>query len=90
MAVFGRDPDYDTNLDPVVRTSACEVRKRIAQYYLEPGHESEIRIEMHSGSYVPDFRFPAAAVETNVVLLQPVAVAAPCAQLMTRCFNSAA
>ena len=30
IAVFGRDPDYDTNLDPVVRTSACEVRKRIA------------------------------------------------------------
>src|ERR1700693_2006733 len=24
--VFGRDPNYDTNLDPVVRTSACEVR----------------------------------------------------------------
>jgi len=36
VEVFGRDPDYDTNLDPVVRTSACEVRKRIAQYYLEP------------------------------------------------------
>jgi len=77
VEVFGRDPDYDTNLDPVVRTSACEVRKRIAQYYLEPGHESEIRIEMHSGSYVPDFRFPAAPAETNIVVLEPVAVAAP-------------
>src|SRR5580704_3507697 len=56
--VFGLHLDYDTNFDPVVRTSACEVRKRVAQYYLEPGHESEIRIEMHSGSYVPEFRFP--------------------------------
>src|SRR5438270_6770289 len=30
IEVFGRGRDYDTNLDPVVRTSACEVRKRVA------------------------------------------------------------
>jgi hypothetical protein len=72
IEVFGRDRDYDTNFDPVVRTSACEVRKRVAQYYLEPGHESEIRIEMHSGSYVPEFRFPEAAV-----VAEPVAPPAP-------------
>jgi hypothetical protein len=64
MEVFGRDPHYDTNADPVVRTSACEVRKRIAQYYHEPGRDAEIRIELPSGSYVPEFRFPEArAVE---------------------------
>ena len=60
MEVFGRGRDYDTNLDPVVRTSACEVRKRLTQYYTGPGHETEVRIELHSGSYVPEFRFPAA------------------------------
>src|SRR3984885_13583463 len=43
--VFQRDPDYDTNQDSVVRTTAAEVRKRLAQYYLEPGHENEIRFE---------------------------------------------
>jgi hypothetical protein len=58
IAVFGRDPNYDTNLDPVVRTSACEVRKRLSQYYSDPAHESEIRIDLPPGSYVPDFRFP--------------------------------
>src|SRR5438309_7324459 len=31
VAVFGRNPDYDTNADPVVRTSACEIRKRLAR-----------------------------------------------------------
>ncbi len=56
--VFGRDPNYDTNLDPVVRTSACEVRKRIAQYYHEAGREAEIRIDLPHGSYIPDFRYP--------------------------------
>jgi len=33
VEVFHRTPDYDTNLDPVVRLCAGEVRKRIAQYY---------------------------------------------------------
>jgi len=58
IEVFGRDPHYDTNLDPVVRTTAVEIRKRIAQYYHEPGHESEIRIEFPPGTYVPEFRPP--------------------------------
>ena len=35
--VFERNPDYDTNIDHVVRTTAGEIRKRIAQYYHEPG-----------------------------------------------------
>lgn len=60
IEVFHRDPNYDTNQDPVVRTTAVEVRKRLAQYYQEPGHEHEIRIEFPSGSYMPEFRLPAA------------------------------
>jgi hypothetical protein len=55
VEVFGRDPDYDTNLDPVVRIAAGEIRKRIAQYYHEPGHEEELRIDLPSGTYVPEF-----------------------------------
>jgi len=35
------------------------VRKRIAPYYHEPEHASEIRIELTSGSYVPHFYAPA-------------------------------
>jgi hypothetical protein len=55
IEVFGREPDYDTNADPVVRASAGEIRKRIAQYYLESGHEHEPRINLLPGSYVPEF-----------------------------------
>jgi hypothetical protein len=61
IEVFHRDPNYDTNQDPVVRTTAVEVRKRLAQYYQEAGHEGEIRIEFPSGSYMPEFRLPMAA-----------------------------
>ena len=60
VEVFSREPHYDTNLDPVVRTTAGEIRKRIAQYYHEPGHENEIRIDLPSGSYVPEFHLPIA------------------------------
>jgi hypothetical protein len=57
--VFGRTADYDTNSDHVVRSVAGEVRRRLAQYYMEPGREAEIRIDLLAGSYVPQFRLPA-------------------------------
>lgn len=72
VEVFGRGADYDTNADPVVRTSACEVRKRIAQYYHEAGHENEIRIDLPSGSYIPEFRYPAASL-LPLTLVEPPA-----------------
>ncbi len=62
IEVFHRDPNYDTNQDPVVRTTAVEVRKRLTQYYQEAGHENEVRIEFPSGSYMPEFRLPPAVV----------------------------
>lgn len=55
VEVFHRPPDYDTNLDPVVRLCAGEVRKRLAQYYQSGAHGSELKIELHPGSYVPIF-----------------------------------
>jgi hypothetical protein len=57
--VFARPSHYDTNEDPIVRVTAGEIRKRIAQYYQEPGHEGELRIGLPLGSYVPHF-LPAA------------------------------
>jgi len=55
VEVFGRDPNYDTSADPVVRFSASEVRKRIAQYYHDNKTGSRLRIELPLGSYMPEF-----------------------------------
>ena len=55
VEVFGRDPNYDTNQDPVVRGTASDVRKRLAQYYQISGHEQELKIDLPSGSYLPEF-----------------------------------
>jgi hypothetical protein len=61
VEAFGRNPDYDVNLDPVVRTSAAEVRRRLIQYYYDPIHTGELIIELTAGSYVPVFRRPEPA-----------------------------
>jgi hypothetical protein len=55
IEVFGRPLDYDSNNDPVVRVTAGEVRRRLAQYYYGPDHEGELRIELASGSYNTQF-----------------------------------
>jgi hypothetical protein len=59
VEAFGREPSYDVNLDPVVRTTAAEIRKRLIQYYYNPEHAGELIIELPVGSYVPFFREPA-------------------------------
>jgi hypothetical protein len=61
IEAFGREPVYDVNLDPVVRTAAAEVRKRLSQYYYNPDHAGELVIELPIGSYVPTFREPATS-----------------------------
>lgn len=75
VTVFGRPPDYDSNQDPIVRSTAAEVRKKIAQYYQEPQHQSELRIEIIAGSYVPEF---------HAVPVEPVIAAPPYRRLWRR------
>ncbi len=78
--VFEREPQYDTNQDPIVRGTASEVRKRLAQYYVELGHENEPRISLPAGSYVPEIHLIAlvsplpAPVEDHVPPPVPPAV----------------
>jgi hypothetical protein len=69
--VFDRPADYDTASDPIVRVTIAEIRKRIAQYYHDPIHQSELRIEMLAGHYAPEFHPHQGAAE----LANPGAVA---------------
>jgi hypothetical protein len=59
IAVFHRPPDYDANADPIVRVTAGEIRKRIAQYYHDEETAGEIQIDLRPGSYVPEFHLVA-------------------------------
>ena len=79
VETFGRQPGYDLNADPMVRVTAGEVRKRLAQYCYEPEHLEELRIELRPGSWVPDFKLPAGQApphtlgepEVGQALIQP-------------------
>jgi len=85
VEIFGRTSDYDTNADPIVRVTAGEVRKRLAQYYQTPGHENELRIDLPLGSYVPHF-YPAShapVTSEQPVLIDHPAVEEPLPELDT-------
>jgi len=81
IEIFGRDADYDTASDPIVRVTAAEIRKRIAQYYQDSGHENEIRLSLPAGSYVPQFQFPPGPQNSEALTVistePPVDLSAP-------------
>lgn len=53
--VFGRAPDFDPQADPIVRVQARRLRGLLEQYYLGPGADDPLRIELPIGRYVPEF-----------------------------------
>lgn len=59
VALFGRDPSYDTRSDAVVRVSANDVRKRLASHYQQtPG--ARVVFDILPGTYIPNIRFTEA------------------------------
>jgi hypothetical protein len=74
IEVFGRHAGYDTTSDPIVRVTAAEIRKRIAQYYQDPQSPDELRISLPPGSYVPHFEWPRS---TSTAFLTSQTVALP-------------
>lgn len=56
IAVFGKPAAYDTAEDAIVRVTASDVRRRLLQYYGQPGVDCSIRIDLPSGTYIPEFR----------------------------------
>lgn len=74
IEVFDRAPDYELRTDPIVRVAAGELRKRLAQYYIQNHSESELRIELQPGSYVPEFHWPQQVSVNSTVPFPDVAV----------------
>ncbi len=75
VEVFGREPTYDTNVDHIVRTAATELRKRLAIYYGDEKHRSELRMGLIPGSYIPRFglpEHPANGVDVHAAVAEPL------------------
>src|SRR6185369_5211121 len=69
IEVFGRRPDFDSRLDPVVRTEASRLRARLNEYYIKEGQADGLVIELPKGGYVPRFR--EVAEERQVIAPTP-------------------
>src|SRR5215472_187654 len=63
MEVFARPASYDPSEDATVRVKAGEVRKRLGLYYSDQGAHDSLRIELPSGTYVPEFHLNPAVGE---------------------------
>lgn len=55
VEALGRPPDFDQKRDSIVRVEAYRLRKRLDEYYRGPGSAHALRIQLASGSYVPQF-----------------------------------
>jgi hypothetical protein len=65
--VFGRDATVDMEGDSIVRVGAREVRKRLAQYYVNDGAHDSLRIDIPSGSYISVFHYHTEAPDTQAI-----------------------
>ena len=67
--VFGRDENFDPQLDPVVRMEARRLRRSLERFYLVNAQTDGLHIVMPKGGYVPKFHRPhsvaSEAAEAN-------------------------
>jgi hypothetical protein len=71
VEVFGRPADYDTDIDPVVRTAAAEVRRRTSMYFSEHP-DAPVRIDLPSGGYKAEFHFRVPPEDVDIIREQPL------------------
>jgi tetratricopeptide (TPR) repeat protein len=50
-----RSPDFDPQLDPIVRVEATRLRRAMERYYVGAGANAPVIIELGRGNYVPSF-----------------------------------
>jgi hypothetical protein len=55
VAVFGRQDDYNTSEDTIVRVHIFQLRKRLKEYFDQEGVNEPVIIELPKGSYKPAF-----------------------------------
>lgn len=53
--LFGRQPDYDTSHDTLVRVQVSQLRKKLQDFFLTEGRDEPMIIEIPKGSYLPVF-----------------------------------
>ncbi len=77
IEVFGRSTSYDPSDDATGRVKAGEVRKRLGLYYSSEGAANPVRLELPSGTYVPEFHPGSFPSTPGAPPATPAAAVAP-------------
>ncbi len=78
MDVFGKDGDFDSSTDAVVRVQAGRLRELLQHYFANEGIAEPVRIAIPRGGYVPSYELNAIRLPAGQ---EPVALAAAVAAL---------
>ncbi len=66
--VLGRKPDFDPQLDAIVRIHAGRLRRALNEFYSGEGKDDLMRVSIPKGGYTPDFT-PNGQIENVSELL---------------------
>lgn len=79
IELFGRPPAYDTGEDAIVRVTASDVRRRLLQHYGRAGQDTEFRVALPTGGYIPEIhrRLPQRPTIGSVAVESPQPSDAP-------------
>src|SRR5580698_8642948 len=76
VAVFGREPDYDSAADTIVRSHALRLRRRLEQYFQRAGQHEPVHLVIPRGGYAPVFLpVPASGDAANFRLADETSLA---------------
>ncbi|MFM8394458.1 MAG: helix-turn-helix domain-containing protein [Acidobacteriota bacterium] len=68
--IFGREEDYDTSQDNIVRVQVSQLRKKLVAYFSLEGESEPVLIEIPRGGYLPIF--VERRSEPTIDLLEPI------------------
>lgn len=74
-AVFGRNPDYDTSADGIVRTQVSRLRQKLEYYFDIERANEPLRITIPRGNYVPVFELRELPPQSHEISSQETVVA---------------
>jgi tetratricopeptide (TPR) repeat protein len=77
--VFGKDADFDSSTDAVVRVQAGRLRELLNQYFTTEGIAEPIRVVIPRGSYVPAYEANVVPVAVSMVSAENTVSEAPAA-----------
>lgn len=63
--VFGKNEDFDPSSNSLVRVEALRLRTALDQYYERFGKDDPLKIELHPGSYRPNFIWSKDFIESR-------------------------